>query len=59
MNMIEGAGTFRANYMLGEIYFREGCYELAYQELVRSTKIYDVMDLEGAEMLYKLKARGL
>ncbi len=44
---------------LAKLYYGEGCYELAHQELVRSLKTFDAMDFEGADMLMKLKARGL
>lgn len=44
---------------LAKIYYKEGCYGLSNQELVRSIKLFDLIDFEGAEMLMKLKIKGL
>lgn len=43
---------------LAKLYYNEDCYGLAHQELLRSIKIFDLMDTEGAQMLYKLKLKG-
>lgn len=44
---------------LAKLYYAENCFELAHQELLRSIKIFDYIDPEGAGILCKLKYRGL
>lgn len=44
---------------LAKLYYNEGCYGLAIQEFMRSVKIFDLIDFEGADMLYKIKLKGL
>lgn len=43
---------------LAKLYYREKCYNLSYNELMRSIKLFDCIDAEGSEMLYKLKLKG-
>jgi glycosyltransferase involved in cell wall biosynthesis len=43
---------------LGLLYYRKGCYGLAYKELIRSIKTFDCIDAEGAAALHALKLRG-
>ncbi|MDD3014003.1 MAG: glycosyltransferase [Candidatus Gastranaerophilales bacterium] len=40
---------------LAKLYYEENHYNLALQELMRSIKVFDLIDTEGASMLYKLK----
>lgn len=44
---------------LAKLYYAENCFGLACKEFLRSVKIFDLIDAEGANMLYKLKLRGL
>jgi glycosyltransferase involved in cell wall biosynthesis len=44
---------------LGKLYFNENCFGLAYRELTRSIKLFDVLDVEGAKMVLCLKNKGL
>ncbi|MCX7745945.1 MAG: glycosyltransferase [Clostridia bacterium] len=43
---------------LAKLYYTEGCYGLAYKELIRSIKLFEVIDREGAGILQKLKLKG-
>jgi len=43
---------------LAKLYYSEGCYGLAYKELLHSIKEFDLIDAEGANMLYKLKQKS-
>ena len=43
---------------LAKLYYSEKCYGLAYQEFIRSIKLFDLIDAEGATMLQKLKYMG-
>lgn len=44
--------------MLAKLYYREKCYGLAYQELIRSIKAFEYIDAEGAKIMHKLKLKG-
>lgn len=44
---------------LGKLYYSQECHGLAYQELIRSIKLFDYIDIEGINMLQKLKYKGL
>jgi len=44
---------------LAKLYYSEGHYKLAFDEFMRSIKIFDLIDTEGANMLYKLKRLGI
>ncbi len=43
---------------LAKVYYNEQCYESAYQEFIRSIKLFEAMDPDGAESLCRLKSRG-
>lgn len=43
---------------LAKLYYNEGCFGLAYKEFIRSIKLYEVIDTDGAKMLSTLKAMG-
>lgn len=43
---------------LAKLYYQEGCFKLAHQELIRSIKLFDRLDADGAGMLKKLKVMG-
>lgn len=59
LNMLNSVNDKTVLLKLAKLYYNEGCYELACQEFKRSVKLFDVMDFEGADMLGRLKARGL
>lgn len=44
---------------LAKLYYSERSYGLAYQELIRSIKEFDLIDAEGAAILHKLKLKGM
>lgn len=44
---------------LAKLYYNERSYGLAYQEFIRSIQLFNLIDLEGADMLHKLKYKGL
>lgn len=43
---------------LAKLYYSENCFALAYNEFLRSIKLFDCIDAEGAKMLSTLKSRG-
>lgn len=59
LNMLNSINDKTVLLKLGKLYYCENCYGLAYQELIRSIKIFDYIDLEGSKILYKLKFKGL
>lgn len=43
---------------LAKLYYSEKCYKLAFDEFMRSIKIFDTIDAEGLTLLLKLKYLG-
>ena len=44
---------------LAKLYYAEKCFGLACAALIRSVKIFDTIDIEGAKILLNLKYKGL
>lgn len=58
LNLLNSVTDKTVLLQLAKLYYAESCYDLACKEFMRSIKIFDVMDAEGAAMLHKLKLKG-
>lgn len=59
LNLLNSVSDRTVLLKLAKLYYSENCFGLAYQELIRSIKLFDCIDLEGSKMLNQLKYKGL
>ncbi len=59
LNLLNSVSDKTVLLKLAKLYYSENCFGLAYQELIRSIKLFDCIDLEGSRMLNQLKYKGL
>ena len=59
LGMLNSVSDSTVLLKLAKLYFSEGYYSLAITEFMRSIKIFDLIDTEGADMLLQLKHKGL
>ncbi len=61
LQLLNTVNNDRVLLELGKLYYRNEFYELSYNELNRSIKIFNKIDLEGLKMMYlsKLKTKNI